>query len=133
MPLPVRCEMIIVERGIILVLFHLQYTMTVISKISGLPWSTIKNFLNWTAVRGYIENALGSGRPKKLRKWDWRAILRFVKKNKAWTREQIRQDCCPHVSLDTPDHYLRENRKWLAKKRPKLTDARAAAGLAWAL
>lgn len=135
MPATVRREMTVVEKGIILVLFHLHYSITFISTISGRPWSTIKNFLNRTAKRGTIENAPRSGRPTKLSKRDRRAILRCVKKNKTWTREEIRQQCCPHVSLDTLDRYLRENglRKWLAKKRPKLTEARAKERLAWAL
>ena len=135
MPSHVRREMTVVERDIFLVLFHLHYTIAMISRISGRPWSTIKNFLNRTAVRAYIESAPRSGRPKKLSKQDRRLILRCVKRYPTWTREQIQQHCCPHMFLSTLDRYLRENglRKWLAKKRPKLTEARAKERLAWAL
>ena len=54
-----------VERGIVLVLFHLHYTIAMISQISDCPWSTIKNVLDQTAVRGYIESAPRSGRPNE--------------------------------------------------------------------
>ena len=135
MPSHTRREMTVVERGIIVVVFHLQYTIAMISRISGHAWTTVKSFLNRTVVRGYIENAPRSGRPKKLSKQDRRAILRCVKRYPTWTREQIQQHCCPHVSLSTLDRYLRENGlcKWLAKKRLKLTEARAKERLAWAL
>ena len=135
MPSHIRREMTVVERGIILILFHLQYTIAMISRISGRPWTTSKNFLNRTAVRGYIENAPRSSRPKKLSKQGRRAILRCVKRYPTWTREHIQQHCCPHISLSTLDRYLQENglRKWLAKKRPKLTEARAKERLAWVL
>ena len=81
---------------------------------------------------GYIENAPRSGRPKKLSKQDRRAILRCVKRYPIWTREHIQQYCCPHVSLSILDQYLWEDglHKWLAKKRPKLTEARAKERLA---
>src|SRR5437879_6583597 len=79
MPPPVRDEMTVVERGIIVILCHLHFAIEVISKISGHPCSTTKNFLNQPTVRAYIEYAPKSGRPRRLSKQDRRVILRCVK------------------------------------------------------
>ena len=130
-----RREMSVTEKGIILVLFHLEYKISYISKVSGRPWSTVKNFLNRTKIRGTINNLPRSGRPPKLSKRDRRLILHTVKTNRAWTNEKVLQECCPHASLSTLSRFLSENgmRKWIAKRRPKLTDERAAKRLAWAL
>ena len=40
-----RMEMTDAEKGAIIVLFHLQFSLAIISKIIGRPWSTIKNFV----------------------------------------------------------------------------------------
>ena len=134
-PKTARREMLVAQKGIILVLRHLDYKITTISEITGRPWSTIKNFLIRAKTKGSLHNQPRSGRPPKLSKQDWRAIIRCVKSNRTWTREQVRQQCCPHVCIRTLDQYLHNNglRKWIAKKRPKLTPERAAKRLAWAL
>ena len=48
--------------------------------------------------------------------------MRCVKSNRTLTREQVRQQCCPHVCIRTFNQYLHENglQTWIAKKRPKL-------------
>ena len=63
--------MTVVERGIIFVLFHLEYTIAMISKISGRAWATGENVLNRTAGQRYIENAPGPGGPKKAAQARW--------------------------------------------------------------
>ena len=35
------------EKDAIIILFHLQYLLAIISKIVGQPWSTMKNFAVW--------------------------------------------------------------------------------------
>ena len=71
----------------------------------------------------------------KLTKRDRRLILHTGKTNRTWTNEKVRQECCPHASLSTLSRFLHDNgmRKWIAKRRPKLTEERAAKRLAWAL
>ena len=134
-PKTARREMTVAQKGIILVLSHLDYKITTISEITGRPWSAIKNFLFRAKTKGSLHHQPRSGRPPKLSKQDRRAIIRCVKSNRTWTREQVRQQCCPHVCIRTLDQYLHNNglRKWIAKKRPKLTPERAAKRLAWAL
>ena len=58
-----RKEMTDVEKGAIIVLFHLQYSLAIISKIIGRQWSTIKNFVIRQAQRNTIGNAVRSGQP----------------------------------------------------------------------
>ena len=127
MPKTTRRELSNAEKGAILVLFHLQYTIALIGYIIGRPWSTVKSFIVRATERGSIENLPRPGRPEKLSKYDRRAIMRAVKKDRSLTRQQLRDLCAPHVSLSTIDRYLRQNgfKKWLAKKRPKLTEDHA--------
>jgi transposase len=134
MPKTTRRELSNAEKGAILVLFHLQYTIALIGYIIGRPWSTVKSFIVRATERGSIENLPRPGRPEKLSKYDRRAIMRAVKKDRSLTRQQLRDLCAPHVSLSTIDRYLRQNgfKKWLAKKRPKLTEDHAQQRLAWA-
>ena len=58
-------ELAVVEKGIILALHKLEYKISDISKISGHPWSTVKNFLNRQEIRGSTNNLPRSGRPLK--------------------------------------------------------------------
>ena len=58
----------------------------------------------------------------------------MIKRNRKHTRERLRDECAPDVSLATIDQYLRKNgvMKWLAKRQPKLTPERVAKRLKWA-
>ena len=78
-PKTARREMSVAQKGIILVLRHLDYKITTISKITGRPWSTIKNFLIRAKTKGSLHNQPRSGRPPKL--------LREVKTWIALTKE----------------------------------------------
>jgi len=51
-----------------------------------------------------------------------------------WNREKLPEILAPNVSLSTIDQALRESdiKKWLAKKRAKLTLEHAQKRLAWA-
>ena len=52
------------EKGAILVLYLLLYTITTISLIVGRPYMTVKNFLTWTLERESIGNKSRSGSAK---------------------------------------------------------------------
>ena len=49
------------NKGAIIVLFHLQYSLAIIGRIVGRLWSTIKNFVVPQAESNTIENAVRSG------------------------------------------------------------------------
>ena len=129
-----RRELSRVEKGMIIAFFWGFRRISIVSLITGCPWSTIKSFLQRATERGHIENLPRSGRPKKLTKRERRHIWRTIKRNRKLIREQLRDECAPDVSLVTIDRYLRKNgmMKWLAKRRPKLTPERAAKRLKWA-
>ena len=99
------------------------------------PCSTVKNFLHRYYKHGTVKNLLRTGRHEALTKRDKQTILRSVRKSWEYTREQIGRIYAPHVSLHTIDRMLREHniKKWLAKKRPKLTADHTKARLQWAL
>jgi len=86
-----RREMTNAEKGAILVLYLLLYTITTISFIVGRPYMTVKNFLTRTLERESISNKSRSGRPPKLSKRDRRAISRYIKRNRTASREEVRQ------------------------------------------
>lgn len=134
-PKTTRKEMSLVEKGMMVVLFWLNYSITAISVITKRPWSTVKNFKIRYLTRGHVNNLPRPGRPPKLSKRDKRAIRRAIKKDPKATRAHILKTCAPHVSSDTLYRYLQslDMRKWLAKKRPRLTEERASKRLAWAL
>ena len=111
-----------VEKGMVIAFFCFFRKISIVSLITGRPWSTIKSFLQRATDRGRIENLPRSGRPEKLTIREQRHIWRTIKRNRKLTREQLRDECAPNVSLATIDRYLRKNgMKWLAKRRPKLT------------
>jgi transposase len=130
-----RRELSNAEKGMIIAFFAIYGVISTVSLIIGRPWSTVKNFLHRYCKRGTMDNLPRSGRPEVLTRRDKRAILRAVRKNRQFTREQIRRIHAPHVSLATIDRLLRQHniRKWLAKERPKLTEEHAKARLEWAL
>jgi hypothetical protein len=130
-----RREMSNVEKGMTIAFFVVFGAISTVSHLVGRPWSTVKNFLHRYYKRGTVENLPRTGRPEVLTKRDKRTILRAVRKNRQYTREQVRRIYAPHVSLPTIDRMLRVHniKKWLAKKRPKLTADHAKARLRWAL
>ena len=128
-----RRELSPVEKGMIIVFFWFFRKISIVSLITGRPWSTIKSFLQRATEHGHIENLPRSGRPEKLTKREQRHIRRTIKRNQKLAREQLRDECAPYVSLATIDQYLRKNgMKWLVRRRPKLTPERAAKCLKWA-
>ena len=63
-----RRELSPVEQGMIIVFVWFFRKISIISLITGCPWSTIKSFLQRATERGHIENLPRSGRSKKLTK-----------------------------------------------------------------
>ena len=130
-----RREMNDVEKGMIIAFFACLQCITTVAHLVGRPWSTVKNFLVRATERQSLANLPRSGRPEILTKRQRRAILRAVRKDRQLTHEEVRRQHAPNVSLITVRRLLRQHhlRKWLAKKRPKLTEQHAAKRLAWAL
>ena len=131
---PTRRQMTDAEKGAILVLHSLQYTVVMISHHVGRPWSTVKIFI----VEPQRE-AQSTTYP------DQDALLYYLvkigglfgvisKKDRTVTRQELRDIACPHVSLSTLDRYLAENgfRKWVAKTRPRLLEKHVKERLEWA-
>ena len=118
------------DKDVIIILFHLQYSLGIISRIMGRPWCTIRNFIVREAQKNTIENAVRSGRPQKLSGCDRWAIMRALRIHSKQTWEQLHRGCGfeDHVVLRTIDRYLCSQKlmKWLTKKCPKLTPERAA-------
>ena len=79
------------------------------SSLVGRPWSTVKNFLHRYYKRGTVENLTRTGRPEIFAKRDKRTILRDVRKNREYTREQVRRIHAPRISLPTINRMLREH------------------------
>jgi len=84
-----RRELSNVEKGMIIAFFVVYGTISTVSLILGRPWSTTKSFLQRYHKRGNTNNLPRSGRPEVLTQRDKRAILRGVRKNWQYTREQI--------------------------------------------
>ena len=57
-----------VEKGMIIALFWFFRKISIISLITGRPWSTVKNFLQRATERGHVDNLPRSWRPEKLTK-----------------------------------------------------------------
>jgi hypothetical protein len=114
---------------------RLLRVISTVSHLVGRSWSTVENFLHRYYKRGTVENLPRTGRPEILTKRDKQTILCAARKNRQYTLEQVRRIYAPHVSLPTIDRMLRPHniKKWLAKKRPKLTAYYAKARLQWAL
>ena len=112
-----------VKKGMIIACFVIFGVIPTVSSFVGHSWSTVKNFLHQYYKRGIVENLTWTGSPEILTKRDKWTILRAVRKNREYTREQVRRIYAPHVSLPTIDRMLREHniKKWVAKKRPNLT------------
>jgi hypothetical protein len=119
-----RREMSNVEKGMIIAFFVVFGVISTVSHLVGRPWSTVKNFLHRYYKRGTVENLPRTGRPDK------RTILRAVRKNQHYTREQVRRIYAPHVSLPTIDRMLRVHniKKWLARKTTEV-DGRSCKGV----
>ena len=124
-----------VEKGMIIALCWVYGVYATVSKIVGRPRSTVKSFLERHYIRGTTSNRKRSGRPEKLTKRQKRQILRAVKNDRRCTREEIRKLFCPNVTHSTLDRLLQKHniRKWLAKKRPLLTEEHARKWLKWAM
>ena len=105
-----RRELSRVEKGMIIAFFWFFRKISIASLITGRPWSTIKSFLQWATEYGHIENLFRSGRPKKFTKHKRRHIWRTIKRNQKLTREQLRNEYAPNVSLAMIDRYLQKNR-----------------------
>ena len=101
-----RRELSPVEKGMVIAFFWVFRKISIVSLTTGHPWSTIKSFLQRATERGHIENLSRSGRPEKLTKRERRHIWRTIKHNRKLTREQLRDECAPNVSLATIDRYL---------------------------
>ena len=87
-----------VEKGMIIAFFVIFGVISTVSSLVGRPWSTVKNFLRQYYKRGTVENLARTGRPEILTKRDKRTILRAVRKNREYTREQVRRIYAPHIS-----------------------------------
>ena len=129
-----RREMTDVEKGMIIAFFACLQCIATVAHIVGRPWLTVRNFLARATDRQSLANLPRSGRPEILTKLQKRAILRAVRKDRRLTHEEVRRQHASNVSLITIWRLLREHnfRKWLAEKRPKLTEQHAAKRLAWA-
>jgi hypothetical protein len=76
-----------------------------------------------------------TGRPKKLSKRSERLILRTVKLSPKISYTKLKKRCQLDVSDDTIRRLLHDHniKKWLAKKRPKLTNEYAKKRFEWAV
>ena len=134
-PKTARHQLSNVEKGMILAFFWVYQQISIVSTLVNRPWSTVRNFLARACERGHIENLLRSGRPKKLNCRTRRAIVRAALANRDITRLELQNCYAPEVSVRTVDRVLREAnvRKWIAKRRPRLTAAHARKRLNWAM
>jgi len=129
-----RKELTRVEKGMILAFFEIFQKISTVSQVVGRPWSRVRNFLARSLKRGSIDNLPRSGRPPLLSERAKRSLVRGARVHRDWNREKLREILAPNVSLCTVDRALRESgiKKWLAKKRAKLTPEHAQKRLAWA-
>ena len=104
-----RRELSPIEKGMIIAFFWFFRKISVVSLITGCPWSTVRDFLQQATEHGHLENLPRSRRPEELTKCERRHIWRTTKHNRKLTREQLRDKCAPDVSLATID---RSPEKW---------------------
>jgi len=126
-PQTLRKELTQVEKGMILAFFEIFQKISTVSQVVGRPWSTVRNFLAQSLTQGSIENLPRSGQPPLVSQKAKRSLVRGARVHRDWNREKLREILAPNVSLCTVDRALRESgiKKWLAKKRVKLTPEHA--------
>ena len=112
----------------------------------GIPytWLAVSEKCSPSTARLTVKNALlqpgGLSRPRgrppsTITERDARAIFRAITRTPKITAVQLRATTVPHVSMKTVYRFLKKSgiQKWRCRKRPVLTDERAAARLQWAL
>jgi transposase len=106
-----------------------------IGKELNIPRDTVKYTLQKDPIRNEAQSIPRSGRPRKLSLRDERAILRILRKNPKITWRELLKESNLNVSKSTYYRMLKRHniKKWLAAKRPKLTDIHAEKRLQWAL
>ena len=119
----------------ILAFFWVFQQISVVAHLVDWPWSTVRNFIARACARESTENKQRTGLPRKIDDRTRLVVLRAARQNREWTRQELRDFHAPHVSIDTVDRILQEAniRKWIAKKRVKLTPEHAKKRLEWAL
>lgn len=116
------------------------------ARAHGVPFSAIATQENCSRSAAFstVKNAPKrpgaftqlKGHPaRKLSPRDERAIFRAIERNPKITASKLRIEVVPHVSQKTIYRFLQQSgiQKWRCRKRPLLTDERAARRLQWAL
>lgn len=102
-----------------------------IEQRTGIPKSTVADILQ----NPQPLTQFNTGRPKKLSIRCERHIIRTVKQNPRVTYQKVREICDTDASDDTIRRLLSTHRmkRWIAKKRPRLTKEHAKKRLVFAL
>ena len=122
-----RKELSRVEKGMILAFFEIFQKISTVSQIVGHPLSTVRNFLARSKKWGSINNLPHSGRPPLLSQKAKRSWARWARVHRDCNREKRHQILALNVLLSAVDRALRKSgiKKWLAKKRVKMTPEHA--------
>ena len=96
-----RREMTSVEKGMIVAFFYCLRNITLVARIIGRPWTTIKSFLARACERQSLDNIPRPGRPPVLSRRQCRTIIQAAKCNRKMTRSDFRDKYAPGISLST--------------------------------
>lgn len=99
----------------------------------NVPATTVRHSFIRSSLRNTHYRKKGSGRRKLISGRTEKLLLRIVRIHPKWTYARVIRELGVPVSHDTIYRVLKKNgiTKWKAKKRPLLTEAAAAARLAW--
>ena len=102
-----------------------------ISRMEDLKETTCRSIVSRSPFQTSSFSRIRSGRPGKLSLRDERHILRVIATNPKITAAQLVVQAVPHVKKKTVYRFLKKSgiQKWRCRKRPLLTDERAAARL----
>jgi hypothetical protein len=128
--MPERHEYSDYDRDTVYGLFLAGKTQREIADITQTPRTSVQYILDHNGPRTQTR----TGRPQILSKRAERHILRTVKNTPKISYAELRKRCDIQCSDDTIYRLLKKHhmKKWLAKKRPRLTAEHAKKRLEWA-
>ena len=104
-----------------------------ISKLTQIPKSTVHETIQLIPTRPKGNSLKRSGRPPKLDKVLKRNVIRYCRQNVKATYAQVKQELGLDCSVKTIARIVKKQgiKKWLAKKRPILTEEHAKQRYKW--
>ncbi|KAF8471130.1 hypothetical protein BDZ91DRAFT_620183, partial [Kalaharituber pfeilii] len=102
-----RKELSDIEKGRIIALFELNFSISQIARITNRPRETIRDFCKRYQERGTPKNLSRSGRSTKISEENGEAILTLILKDRKLKRQEVVEKTMPEINPRTLDRFLR--------------------------